>query len=215
MNVRPVKWLRSHLLVGIRGPRRAYCAAGHTLYWGAMTHTPNDVLTFWREAGPKAWFAKSDAFDASIRTQFESLHHAAARSELTTWESTPDGALALLLLLDQFPRNMYRDSAHAFATDPLARAIADRAIANGFDQTFEKDLRSFFYLPFEHAENASDQARAIALFKSTGDENLVKWAHLHADIITRFGRFPHRNACLGRETTDAEKEFLASGGFKG
>lgn len=180
-----------------------------------MTQTPNDVLTFWRDAGPKAWFAKCDAFDARIRTGFEPLHHAAARGELIAWETTADGALALLLLLDQFPRNMYRESAHAFATDPLARGIAARAIASGFDQKFEKDLRAFFYLPFEHAENASDQARAISLFESTGDADLVKWAKLHADIIARFGRFPHRNACLGRETTDAEKAFLASGGFKG
>ncbi|MEQ1780956.1 MAG: DUF924 family protein [Hyphomonadaceae bacterium] len=180
-----------------------------------MTPTPNDVLTFWRDAGPKAWFAKSDAFDATIRNQFESLHHAAARGELTAWEETADGALALLLLLDQFPRNMYRDSAHAFATDPLARGIASRAIAKRFDQAFENDLRAFFYLPFEHSEDTSDQARAIALFESTGDADLVKWAKLHADIITRFGRFPHRNASLGRETTEAEKEFLAGGGFKG
>lgn len=180
-----------------------------------MTHTPQDVLTFWRNAGPKAWFAKSDAFDASIRAQFEALHHAAARRELGDWETTADGALALLLLLDQFPRNMYRNSAHAFATDPLARGVASRAIARGFDQAFGKDLRSFFYLPFEHAENADDQARAIALFTSTGDADLVKWAKVHADVIARFGRFPHRNACLGRESSSAEQEFLAGDGFKG
>ena len=180
-----------------------------------MTYTPQDVLDFWRASGPKVWFAKSDAFDASIRIQFEALHHAAARRELSKWEDTADGALALLLLLDQFPRNMYRNSAHAFATDPLARGIADRAIARGVDQAFDKDLRSFFYLPFEHAENAADQARAIALFELTGDADLVKWAKVHADIIARFGRFPHRNACLGRESSSAEKEFLAGDGFKG
>lgn len=180
-----------------------------------MTHTPQDVLSFWRDAGPKAWFAKSDAFDASIRTQFKDLHHSAARGELSAWEETADGALALLLLLDQFPRNMYRNSAHAFATDPLAHTIALRAIERGFDHQFENALRSFFYLPLEHSENANDQARCIALFEATGDADLIKWAKVHADIITRFGRFPHRNACLGRETTDAEKEFLASGGFKG
>lgn len=180
-----------------------------------MTQTPQDVLIFWRDAGPKAWFAKSDAFDASIRTQFESLHHAAARGELGVWEETADGALALLVLLDQFPRNLYRGTAHQFATDPLAHGIANRAIARRFDQEFDKDLRAFFYLPFEHAEDSADQARCIALFETTGDPELVKWARVHADIITRFGRFPHRNASLGRQTTEAETEFLAGGGFKG
>lgn len=180
-----------------------------------MTQTAQDVLSFWRDAGPKAWFAKKDAFDEAIRTRFEPLHHAAARGELDAWGDTADGALALLLLLDQFPRNLYRGSAHQFATDPLARSIAMRAIARGFDQAFEKDLRAFFYLPLEHSEDAADQVRCIQLYEAMGDADLTRWAHLHADIIQRFGRFPHRNACLGRETTDAEQAFLASGGFAG
>ncbi len=180
-----------------------------------MTHTPTDVLDFWREAGPKAWFAKKDAFDTAIRTRFEPLHHAAARGEHGAWEETADGALALLILLDQFPRNLYRGSAHQFATDPLARSIAARAIARGFDQAFGHDLRAFFYLPFEHSEDPQDQARSITLYEAMGDAELTRWAKLHADIITRFSRFPHRNACLGRETTGAEKDFLASGGFAG
>jgi uncharacterized protein (DUF924 family) len=181
----------------------------------AMTQTPQDVLSFWRGAGPKAWFVKSDALDAGIREQFEGLHQAAARRELGAWEDTADGMLALLLLLDQFPRNMYRGTAHQFATDPLALHIAYRAIARGFDQAFDVQLRSFFYLPLEHSEDPADQARCIALFESTGDPELVKWARLHAAIISQFGRFPHRNACLGRETTEAEKTFLARGGFQG
>lgn len=180
-----------------------------------MTHTPTDVLDFWREAGPKAWFAKKNAFDDAIRIRFEALHHAAARGELTAWENTASGVLALLILLDQFPRNLYRSSAHQFATDPLARSIASRAVARGFDQAFEKNLRGFFYLPFEHSEDPVDQARSIALYEAMGDPDLTKWAQLHADIITRFGRFPHRNACLGRESTAEEQAFLASGGFKG
>lgn len=180
-----------------------------------MTQTPLDVLDFWREAGPKAWFAKNGAFDDAIRTRFEPLHHAAARGELGAWEETAEGALALLLLLDQFPRNLYRGSAHQFATDPLARSIAARAIANGFDKAFEKDLRAFFYLPFEHSEDPADQAGSIVLYEALGDPELTKWAKLHADIINNFRRFPHRNACLGRQMTAEEAEFLASGGFKG
>ncbi len=180
-----------------------------------MSQTPQDVITFWRDAGPKSWFAKSDAFDASIRTNFEGLHHAAARNELDEWEDTSEGALALMLLLDQFPRNMYRGSAHQFATDPLARGIADRAIARGFDLNVDKSLRVFFYLPFEHSEASADQGRSIALLEAMGDADLLKWAKVHADIITRFDRYPHRNACLGRESTEAEREFLAGNGFKG
>jgi uncharacterized protein (DUF924 family) len=110
---------------------------------------------------------------------------------------------------------MYRGSAHAFATDPLARRIADRAITRGFDQVVDKDLRIFFYLPFEHGEASDDQTRSVILIESIGDAELVKWAKIHADIIDRFGRYPHRNACLGRDSTDAERDFLAGNGFKG
>src|SRR5262249_51875157 len=145
----------------------------------------------------------------------ESAHHAAARGELSYWEANADGALALVLLLDQFPRNMYRGSAHAFATDPMARQVAERAIARGFDRVVPEDLRFFFYLPFEHSENPDDQARAIELCESTGDSDHVKWALVHADIIARFGRFPHRNACLGRRTTPAEAAYLETGAFSG
>lgn len=191
------------------------CVRRSRPYIATMTASPNDILDFWREAGPKAWFAKKDAFDNTIRTRFEPLHHAAARGELNAWEETADGALALLILLDQFPRNLYRGSAHQFATDPLARAIAGRAVARGFDRAFEKDLRAFFYLPYEHAEDREAQAESIALYEAMGDPELTKWAKLHADIIARFGRFPHRNACLGRQTTPEESEFLSNGGFKG
>lgn len=177
--------------------------------------SPADVISFWLQAGPRRWFARDAAFDEDIRERFEACHHAAAHSELDYWQESADGALALVLLLDQFPRNMYRGSGHAFATDGLARQIADRAIARGFDRTVDDALRVFFYLPFEHSENADDQARAIELCEGTGDNEHVKWALLHADIIARFGRFPHRNACLGRRTTPAEAAFLESGGFAG
>lgn len=177
--------------------------------------TPKDVVAFWIDAGPAAWFAKSDAFDAEIRERFEALHHAAARREFDGWAGTADGALALLLLLDQFPRNLYRGSGHAFATDPLALSIAKQSLSRGFDTQVEPSVRAFFYLPFEHSEALADQDRAVALFQAAGDADLVKWAALHRDIILRFGRFPHRNACLGRVSTPEEEAFLRDGGFAG
>ncbi len=176
---------------------------------------PADVLEFWTWAGPKHWFAKDERFDARIRERFEALHHAAARRELDDWAQNAQGALALLLLLDQFPRNMYRGSAHSFATDPLARLIARGAIDAGHDRAVDPALRQFFYLPLEHSESLADQDHAVALCQASGDPDLAKWAMLHRDIIGRFERFPHRNAVLGRETTAEEGQFLQSGGFAG
>jgi uncharacterized protein (DUF924 family) len=174
-----------------------------------------DVVMFWVKAGPKQWFSKSDAFDAEIARRFGDLHHAAARGELDSWAQTPEGALALLLLLDQFPRNMFRGSPHAFATDPLARQVARAAVDRGFDTEVDPALRQFFYLPFEHSEHLDDQDRGVALCDRSGDVSLAKWARLHRDIIARFGRFPHRNESLGRTTSDAEQAFLEGGGFSG
>ena len=178
---------------------------------------PSDIVGFWREAGPKAWFAKSAAFDAAIGERFEAVHHAAARGEHDGWAGTAQGALALVLLLDQFPRNLWRGSAHAFSSDPLARLTARRAIALGHDAATEAALRSFFYLPFAHSEDLADQDVGVALWTALEKEGgeSAKWAHLHRDIIARFGRFPHRNRCLGRETTAEEQAFLDSGGFSG
>jgi uncharacterized protein (DUF924 family) len=176
--------------------------------------TPADVVAFWRDAGPDKWFEKDAAFDGEIRRRFLKAHEAAASGKLTQWEASAEGALALLILLDQFPRNMFRGEARAFATDPLARAIASRAILNGFDGAFP-DMRGFFYLPFEHSENLADQERGLTLYRAAGDEDGLKWAKLHADIIRRFGRFPHRNAVLGRVSTPDEQKFLDEGGFKG
>lgn len=178
-----------------------------------------EIVAFWREAGPGAWFKKDEAFDAAIRTRFEAVHLAAARGEFADWGETAQGALALLLLLDQFPRNLFRGSGHAFATDPLARSIASAAIEAGFDRRTAALLRPFFYLPFEHSESLADQDRSIALTEAlqrdAGDDDTVKWARLHRDIIVRFGRFPHRNAAFGRVTTSAEQAFLDEGGFAG
>jgi uncharacterized protein (DUF924 family) len=180
--------------------------------------SPSTVIAFWLAAGPKCWFAKDDAFDAEIRTRFEGLHHQAARGELADWASDWQGSLALILLLDQFPRNLYRGSGHAFATDPLALSLARKAIASGQDRAAPADLRVFFYLPFEHSEVLADQDRCVALCEALDareGSDWARWARQHRDIIVRFGRFPHRNAALGRETTSEEQEFLDSGGFSG
>lgn len=174
-----------------------------------------EIIDFWRDAGRNRWFKKDEGFDAAIRARFETAHLAAARGEYGDWAETPSGALALVLLLDQFPRNLYRDSAHAYATDAMARHAADWALASGHDHAVDAELRFFFYMPFEHSEDASDQRRSLNLFRALGDEDLTKFAVLHHGIIARFGRFPHRNRVLGRDTTPEEVEFLAYGGFKG
>ena len=176
---------------------------------------PADVLGFWRAAGPKQWFKKDDAFDADIRAHFLTTYVAAVAGGLSHWEETAEGALALLITLDQFPRNMFRGSARAFAADPLAREVATRAVARGLDREVAMAERTFFYLPFEHSEDPADQEHSVALARATGDADMLKWAELHADIIRRFGRFPHRNAVLGRASTPAEQAFLAAGGFAG
>jgi uncharacterized protein (DUF924 family) len=180
-----------------------------------MSAHPNDVTGFWRQAGPEKWFKKVAAFDDAIRLKFEPTHHAAARGEYDAWAETPEGSLALLILLDQFPRNLYRGSAHQFATDPKARAIARAATERGFDREVDPILRNFFYLPFEHSEDLADQDYGISLVAEAGVADDLKWARLHRDIIARFGRFPHRNAALARTTTPEEQEFLDEGGFSG
>jgi uncharacterized protein (DUF924 family) len=176
---------------------------------------PNDVIGFWLQAGPGKWFKKLTAFDEAIRLKFEPVHHAAARGEYDAWSGNADGALALLILLDQFPRNLYRNSAHAFATDPKARSIALAAVEKGFDRQANPALRNFFYLPFVHSEQLADQDYALALNTEAGDVDNLKWAGLHRDVIVRFGRFPHRNKPLGRTTTPDEQAFLDEGGFAG
>jgi uncharacterized protein (DUF924 family) len=174
-----------------------------------------DVLTFWRNAGPDRWFEKDLAFDQDIQRRFLETYQAAAAGHLAHWERTREGALALAIVLDQFPRNMFRGDPRTYAADHLARAVVERAIARGFDQQTPLAERQFFYLPFEHSEAMADQERGCALFRAAGDADQLKWAELHADIVRRFGRFPHRNAALGRATTPEEQAFLDGGGFKG
>jgi len=173
-----------------------------------------EIVSFWRDAGPKAWFRKDAEFDASFHERFRELHFAAARRELDDWAESPEGALALMILLDQFPRNCFRGTAHMFATDPLARYFARKALDAGHDQAVAENLRVFFLLPFEHSENLADQHLCVEKTLPLGEE-LMKYAVLHRDIIQRFGHFPHRNQVLGRETSPDEQAFLDGGGFAG
>ena len=180
-----------------------------------MVIEPGDILSFWRLAGPDKWFTRSDALDLEVRTRFLPVYEAACSGALAGWEANPDGALALVIALDQFPRNMFRGQRRAFAADPLARVVAERALARGFDRLFEVPERRFFYMPFMHSEALADQERCAALCRAADDAEGVKHADIHAEIIRRFGRFPHRNRALGRATTPEEQAFLDAGGFAG
>ncbi|MDY0882160.1 DUF924 family protein [Dongia soli] len=181
--------------------------------------TPRDILDFWFSPQAQAlWFEKVPAFDDQIRTRFAAAIHEAQQGGFETWRQSPEGSLALLILLDQFARNIHRDSAKAFLGDSRARTVAATAIERGFDQRLPFLHRRFIYLPFEHSEAMADQDRAIALFGQWLDQALpsdrdeaaeqLHDAHLHRDVIVRFGRFPHRNDALGRDTTEAEAAFL-------
>jgi uncharacterized protein (DUF924 family) len=172
------------------------------------------LLRFWKEAGPKRWFRKDADFDTGFRERFLALHELAARGELRSWTADAECCLALVLLLDQFPRNAFRGTARAWSTDPLARVVAHQALARRFDVHFDADLRNFLYLPFMHSEWLPDQERALELTRGLGTE-APKFAVVHHAIIRRFGRFPHRNVLLGRRTTREEQVFLDEGGFAG
>lgn len=172
------------------------------------------VTKFWRDAGEDAWFEKNDGFDADFRNRFLELHYAAARRECDGWNAYAEGSLALMILLDQFPRNCFRGTGHMYATDLLARYFAEKAIAAGQDLELDELVRVFLYLPFEHSESLKDQHRSVELTAAKAPEYL-KYADEHLEIIQRFGRFPHRNRMLGRETTAEERAFLDGGGFSG
>ncbi|WP_295524468.1 DUF924 family protein [uncultured Pseudacidovorax sp.] len=185
-----------------------------------MTSTPDlaspeaaALVDFWRAAQPN-WFRKSEAFDAQFFDRCLPQHLAAARGELDGWAATPIGALALLILLDQFPRNAFRGTAHMYATDPRARAIAREALAQGHEMAVDAPLRLFFCLPFAHSEELADQQRSVELYRRLAPDAL-RHGEQHRDIVQRFGRFPHRNAILLRVSTPEEEAFLAEGGFAG
>ncbi len=171
------------------------------------------IVSFWREVGSDKWFAQDESFDQAIRSRFLPTYEAAANGELAAWEESVEGALALVLLLDQFPRNMFRGKARALATDAQARAAADRALRRGFDQATDMALRPFFYLPFMHSETLIDQDRSMRLYAALGDAEQLRYASEHRDVVQRFGRFPRRNRALGRDTTPAEQAFLEADGL--
>jgi uncharacterized protein (DUF924 family) len=175
--------------------------------------TPADIVAFWRDAGPDRWYTPDDAFDAEVRRRFLDLWQRAAAGELSSWETSDDGALALVIVLDQFPRNLFRDDARTYASDALAREVAQHAVSRRVDARIDPVLREFLYLPFMHSEHLADQLRCIDLSREAGLAESAKWAEHHADIIRRFGRFPHRNRLLGRATTPDEQAFLDEGGF--
>lgn len=171
------------------------------------------VLSFWFAQTSRArWFKSDQGFDREIEKRFLSPIEAAARGALEPWVETPRGALALCILLDQFPRNVWRGTPRAFASDAEARRIADAALAAGHDRKLEPDERLFLYLPFEHSESLQDQERSVALFRALGDAEQLDYAVRHRDIIARFRRFPHRNRVLGRDSTPEELAFLQQPG---
>ena len=183
---------------------------------------PDEILDFWFGPAPHAerdvWFRKDAAFDIEIRSRFGTAMEAALAGEFADWTATPRGALARVLLLDQFTRNAFRDTPRAFAGDALALATAKATVDAGRDRTLDRYERWFLYMPFEHSEELAVQERAIALFRAlaeeTGEPGNLQWAEKHAAVIRRFGRFPHRNAILGRASTPEELVFLREPGSR-
>ncbi len=173
----------------------------------------NVVLSFWfEENGPKQWFTKDVTFDDAVCERFGALQARAADGGLTDWRQTDRGALAEIIVLDQFSRNLYRDDERAFACDALALDAAKEALAKGFDQALSETGRVFMYLPFEHSEAMEDQETSVKLYATLTDRSYLEWAERHKAAIDRFGRYPHRNAVLGRESTVEELAFLKEDG---
>jgi uncharacterized protein (DUF924 family) len=181
---------------------------------GTQPATSDELVSFWQEAGRPLWFTKDEAFDRCFRRRFLLAHEAASRGECDGWLETPRGALGLILLLDQFPRNAFRGTPRMYASDALARIATNLAIAAGHDVQVSRRLRPFVYMPLCHSEDLADQERAVELMRRI-DETYVPHAMRHRDIIARFGRFPHRNPILGRTMTTEEQDFLDQGGFAG
>lgn len=177
--------------------------------------TPNDVTSFWLEAGENRWFTKDAAFDGALRVRFGGAAAEARNGAFDRWGETPEGALGLIILLDQVPRNIHRGSPLAFASDARALKVAKQSIGRGYHWRLPAPRAMWLLMPFEHSESIDDQWRCLSLFQSLGLNEMAHWAKLHLDIIARFGRFPHRNAVLGRKSNPAEIAFLKAGGFSG
>lgn len=178
-----------------------------------MQHTPESVLSFWfSEIPPSKWWEKSKDFDLLIAQRFGDMHSSAAVCELYSWRETARGRLAEIIVLDQFSRNIHRDHPMAFACDPLALALAQSAVTIGANNELNLQERSFLYMPFMHSESAAIHAAAMALFNVPGLESNLDFERKHKEVIDRFGRYPHRNSLLGRESTQQELEFLMTPG---
>lgn len=173
--------------------------------------TPEQVTDFWFTAESRArWFNSTPEYDREVRARFAEAWQQARAGKLADWQQSATGALALVILLDQLPLNMFRNRPEAFSTEALSREVAGRAIGRGYDKHLPTGSRVFLYLPFMHSESLADQECSVKLFAESGLEENLKWARHHRDIIRRFGRFPHRNAVLGRESTPEERQWLES-----
>lgn len=176
-------------------------------------HTPDDVLSFWfSEKVKPLWFKQDPEFDQEISQRFFDAYQLASAGKLDNWHQNPGSILALIILLDQFPRNMFRHNAQAFATDRQAVELTQYALAKNYEQELSTEKKVFLYMPLMHSEDFEHQTRSVELFQQLGKENNLKFAIKHQEIVARFGRFPHRNNILGRESTSAEKEFLTQPG---
>lgn len=173
--------------------------------------TPEKILEFWFSASVRPlWFRSTTAFDAQLQREYGAQVTEACNGALDLWKSTSPGCLALAILLDQFPLNIFRNTARAFAGEAAARAVAEHALTLGFDQELNADEKSFLYMPFMHCESLDDQDRSVALYSAAGLENNLKFALHHREIIRRFGHFPHRNVILGRQSTAEQQVYLTS-----
>jgi uncharacterized protein (DUF924 family) len=169
-----------------------------------------EILDLWfSEETRRCWFEPTPAFDREIRERFADVWTRAAHGDLKDWEQSPEGCLALCVLLDQMPRNMFRGTPQVYTTDPMAREVAEGALARSFDRGLSPEQKQFLYLPFSHSERLADQRRAVALFEAAGLDEALVYVRGHRRIIRRFGRFPHRNAILERASTPEELAFLA------
>ncbi len=172
---------------------------------------PADILDFWFAADTRElWFKSTPEFDRELTQRFRDLWQQAGRGELDQWRDSADGCLALVIILDQFPLNMFRGDGLSFSTEEQSREVTRHALAQGFDRELEAERKAFLYMPFMHSEDLADQDLALELYAQPGLESNLRFAHHHRDIVARFGRFPHRNAALGRVSSEAEIEYLES-----